>query len=56
MSLKQPNIFDYVGKKNDEKFTHEKFIVSLLRNPRYKDDIWNNIKQKVNKNEEIIKK
>lgn len=48
MSLAQPNIFDYVGKKNDEKSIHEKFIASLLKDKVLGEQIWENIKKNPN--------
>ena len=37
MSFVSPNIFDFVARKNDEKYVHERVLVQLLRDKRFQD-------------------
>lgn len=37
MSFVSPNIFDFVARKNDERYVHEKILVQLFNDKKYKD-------------------
>lgn len=47
MSYSKPNIFDYVGRKNDERWIHEKFISTLFHEEKYASILLHNISEKV---------